>query len=90
MAGLPILSSWHIPRMKRIHRNTILFLTRKQLTELTGFKSSKKQSEWLSAAGYKYDCRADGRPMVLVVQLLERQCRNPVPDSAQPDLSWMN
>jgi hypothetical protein len=90
MDGLPISSSRHIPRMKRIPRNTILFLTHTQLTELTGFKSSKKQCQWLSAAGYRFDCRADGRPMVLLAQLLERQCRNPVPDSAQPDLSWMS
>ena len=68
----------------------MMFLTSDQLQDLTGYKSAKKQVAWLSANGYRFDRRADGRPVVLLQQLLERQCRRSAKAPIQPDFSWMS
>lgn len=66
-----------------------MFLTSQELLELTGYKSAKRQAKWLSENGFRFECRADGRPIVLKQQLVERQCGRSVGTSTQPDFSWM-
>ena len=66
-----------------------MFLSRKELQDLTGFRMYGKQAQWLSDNGYVFDIRSDGRPNVLMQQLVERQCKNteskPVPNLAYLD-----
>ena len=52
-----------------------MFLTRKQLRNMTGFKSYASQRRWLADNGYSFDVRSDGRPNVLHQQVIERQCK---------------
>ncbi|MEL6368118.1 MAG: DUF4224 domain-containing protein [Pseudomonadota bacterium] len=68
-----------------------MFLSHENLCDLTGFKSTKKQAEWLCDNGYAFDIRADGRPCVLTAQLLERRgCHAQTGASnARPNLSWI-
>ncbi len=66
-----------------------MFLTSKQLVEMTGYKSHRGQAKWLAENGYKFDIRSDGRPNVLEQQVLERQCRE-VERVPGPDLSFLD
>lgn len=66
-----------------------MFLTAKQLNELTGYCKYKKQADWLSQNNYKFDIRSDGRPNVLLQQLVERQCANPIESKPVPNLSFL-
>lgn len=43
-----------------------MFLSDKELAELTGFKLGKKQCEWLDSHGWVYEPDAHGKPRVLV------------------------
>lgn len=65
-----------------------LFLTNEQLQDLTGYKNHSAQRTWLVDNGYSFDIRCDGRPNVLIQQLMERQCKN-VESKPGPDLAWM-
>lgn len=42
-----------------------LFLTRDDLTEMSGRKQRGKIAEWLAGNGYKFEVAADGWPKVL-------------------------
>jgi len=68
-----------------------MFLSSEDLHDLTGYKSARKQAEWLTGNGYHFDLRADGRPNVLLAQLRERQrCGAKMPANRErPDFSWM-
>ena len=68
-----------------------MFLSTENLRELTGYKSGRKQAEWLVSNGYAFDLRADGRPNVLLAQLRQRQgCRTQAHAArANPNFSWM-
>ena len=66
-----------------------MFLTREDLERLSGFKTFRRQAKWLSENGYSYDVRADGMPVVLLQQLMERQCRRIQSATPQPDFSWI-
>lgn len=39
-----------------------MFLTREEIEGLTGYKTGKRQCQWLADNGYRFDVRADGRP----------------------------
>lgn len=49
-----------------------LFLEDDDLYELTGYKYSKKQCEWLSNNGYIFEISGTGRPRVLHQHLVDR------------------
>ncbi len=68
-----------------------MFLSSENLRELTGYKSGRKQAEWLVSNGYAFDLRADGRPNVLLAQLRQRQgCHTQAHTRrANPNFSWM-
>ena len=53
-----------------------MFLTADQLSELTGYRKPGLQRRWLTDSGYRFDVRADGRPVVLVAQVQARQLGN--------------
>lgn len=42
-----------------------MFLTSDEIQELTGFKATHKQCEWLYDHGYPFDKTRSGRPKVL-------------------------
>jgi len=70
---------------------TQLFLTKEQLTELTGYKFHSKQALWLAENGYSFDIRSDGRPNVLHQQVIERQCRvEPKRRRSEPNLAALD
>lgn len=66
-----------------------MFLTNEHLVEMTGYRRHSAQRRWLSSNGYKFDVRNDGKPLVLVDQVRERQCKS-VDSRVEPDLSWMD
>ncbi|AOU98875.1 hypothetical protein BI364_13715 [Acidihalobacter yilgarnensis] len=49
-----------------------MFLTPDELLELTDFKTSRKQLEWLRANGYPFAIGGHGRPKVLRDVMLAR------------------
>lgn len=65
-----------------------MFLSRNQLTEMTGYRNHSAQIRWLVDNGYSFDVRSDGRPNVLLDQVRERQC-NSMERAPGPDLSWL-
>ena len=67
-----------------------MFLTKPDLIELTGYRSSAAQIRWLTRNGYRFDIRSDGRPVVLRQQIQERQCSKISPTAEGPDLSWLD
>ena len=65
-----------------------VFLSSEQLRHLTGYKKPSLQRRWLVANGYRFDVRADGRPVVMVAQVEARQAgKSNVAHSEQPDFS---
>ena len=42
-----------------------IFLTRSEVSDLTGAKQTEKQREWLSERGYLFDVRMDGSTVIL-------------------------
>lgn len=66
-----------------------MFLGKKQLVKMTGYKSFAGQARWLIRNGYRFDVRSDGKPNVLIDQVRERQCKN-LNSTPGPDLSWMD
>ena len=64
-----------------------MFLTAADLLNMTGYKSSRGQSQWLAANGYSFDIRADGRPNVLVDQVRERQLKTAARARPRPNLA---
>ena len=83
-----LMSSAQNPQPDSIRQ---MFLSSENLRELTGYKSGRKQAEWLSSNGYAFDLRADGRPNVLLAQLRQRQgcCAQTQTGRANPNFSWM-
>lgn len=65
-----------------------VFLSSKQLFDMTGYRRKKSQEQWLLENGYTFDIRSDGRPNVLLDQVRERQCKKPE-STPGPDLSWL-
>lgn len=63
-----------------------MFLTHEQLVDMTGYKTKRKQRDWLAENGYSFDIRNDGRPNVLAEQIRERQVRNAAPARSTPNL----
>ncbi|MCW5589089.1 MAG: DUF4224 domain-containing protein [Legionellales bacterium] len=49
----------------------MMFLSKSELQELTGYKYCKKQIEWLRLRGYKHEIGADGKPKVLTAYVTE-------------------
>jgi hypothetical protein len=66
-----------------------MFLSTRQLTELTGYKSNAGRIRWLTNNGYRFDIRGDGRPNILMDQVRERQCRTKA-SSSRPNLDYLN
>ncbi len=66
-----------------------MFLSENEIKALTGYKYAKKQIEWLTSRGYKYDITADGKPKVLVSYLEIMLGAKPSSKNAntQPDFS---
>lgn len=64
-------------------------MTTAQLEEMTGYKRHADQCTWLSANGYNFDVRCDGRPNVLPEQVRLRQCGDRLQTESKPvpDLS---
>jgi hypothetical protein len=54
-------------------RRLVMFLTRTELVELTGYKKPALQRRWLVENGYRFDVRADGLASVLSSQVAARQ-----------------
>lgn len=50
-----------------------MFLTRQDLTDLTGYKRASLVCKWLAENRFRFEVGADGWPRVLVAQLEERQ-----------------
>lgn len=50
-----------------------MFLTASDIEQLTGYRKPALQRRWLIEHGYRFDVRADGRPVVLVSQIEARQ-----------------
>jgi len=48
-----------------------MFLTRDELTELTGYKKRPGQIRWLAERGYKFEIGRDGRPRVLRAVIIQ-------------------
>ena len=67
----------------------LVFLNRKQLRKMTGYRNHAAQAGWLSDNGYSFDLRRDGRPNVLIEQVRERQCKTAT-SKPGPDLSWLD
>ena len=67
----------------------MIFLSSADLFEMTGYRSLRRQRQWLADNGYQFDVRSDGRPNVLIRQVLERQCTS-VTQTKGPDLAWMD
>ncbi|WP_162240433.1 MULTISPECIES: DUF4224 domain-containing protein [unclassified Acidovorax] len=44
--------------------DTPLFLTADELSTLTGFKTQKKQVEWLRTKGWRFEINGNGRAIV--------------------------
>lgn len=42
----------------------MMFLSPEDLHDLTGYKKPKLQRRWLTENGYRFDVRADGKPVV--------------------------
>lgn len=65
-----------------------MFLTRDEITELTGKRRFTAQVAWLSAHRWAFETRADGRPVVARAeaerQLVGKRGRGPEP-AAEPD-----
>ncbi|MCP4285368.1 MAG: DUF4224 domain-containing protein [Gammaproteobacteria bacterium] len=49
-----------------------LFLSPKEVEELTGYTTPSKQSEWLLESKYLHEVGADGKPKVLRAHLMAR------------------
>ncbi|WP_155997810.1 DUF4224 domain-containing protein [Thioalkalivibrio sp. ALJ8] len=63
------------------------FLTREELTELTGYTVRKKQVAWLKENGWPFEVAADGRPRVLRAAMLARMGGEPQPNQ-EPKLRF--
>ena len=50
-----------------------VFLTAAELQALTGYRKPALQRRWLLENGYRFEVRADGRPVVLAAQVEARQ-----------------
>jgi hypothetical protein len=48
-----------------------MFLTKQELEELTGYKYSSKQANWLRMRGYKHEIGRNGSPKVLRAHIEE-------------------
>lgn len=66
-----------------------MFLTPKELRELTGWSRSAKQADWLAARAYRFDARADGSLAVLRAEVEGHLLsRRPTPEAkTAPDLA---
>lgn len=42
-----------------------MFLTKEEVSQLTGSKIRERQMQWLSSNGYKYEVGLDGTPKIL-------------------------
>ena len=61
-----------------------MFLDRKQIFDLTGYKQRGKQIQWLRENGFKFAVGADGYPRVLISAIegvMGRDSRRTKPDA---------
>jgi hypothetical protein len=63
-----------------------MFLTPNEICELTGYVRASAQRRWLTRQGIRFWVRADGKPAVVVDQVIQKSS---VPQKWQPDLSVM-
>lgn len=63
-----------------------MFLTSKELHELTGYQKPALQRRWLAEHGYRFDVRADGRAVVLTAAI-EQKLAGRRTTSTEPDWS---
>lgn len=47
----------------------MIFLADNDIHELTGYKRPSSQRQWLARNGYRFEVRADGRPIVLLAEV---------------------
>ncbi|MBU2720393.1 DUF4224 domain-containing protein [Acidithiobacillus ferridurans] len=52
--------------------DALMFLTKDQLHELTGYQNRPQQITWLRSNGYPFEIGADGRPRVLTATVLAK------------------
>lgn len=63
-----------------------MFLTQDQIIDLTGRQKPVLQRRWLIEHGYKFEVRADGRPVVLA-SVIETKLGGRVVPRIRPDFS---
>lgn len=66
-----------------------MFLTPEDIIALTGYKKPALQRRWLVDNGYSFDVRADGRPVVLLEQVMARQRVKTAERATHPNWSEM-
>ena len=74
--------------------DTLRFCTSDELYELTGYRQHEKQLQWLADNNFSFEVRgSDGRPMVLVEQVRERQLGKKASAAGErkpgPDFRWL-
>lgn len=60
-----------------------MFLSDKELTELTGYKRGKEQCTWLSGHGWMFEVTAHGKPRVAV-----EYCKQKLGIKSEPVKKW--
>jgi hypothetical protein len=64
-----------------------VFLTQKQIVDLTGLNRPSAQAKWLSSRGWRFDTRADGKLVVLEAEAQRHLCGgSPQRRRTTPDL----
>ncbi len=64
-----------------------MFLSHKEIAELTGKQRPSAQFRELIRQGYRPDRRLDGRPVLAREAVLDRHCKHATPRVFEPDLS---
>jgi len=68
-----------------------VFLSQKQIVELTGLERPSSQARWLSARGWRFDTRADGKLVVLAAEAQRHLCgTQPRRQRTLPDIGALN
>ena len=69
-----------------------MFMSPDQLRQLSGGRSKKRVTEWLTDNGYEFQVGLDGWPRVLTKTVEKRLGikKGNGKQSSEPDLSWIN
>ena len=67
-----------------------MFLTNKQIKQLTGYQKPALQRQWLVDNGYSFDVRADGRPVVSQAHYESRHGTISARRASVPDLAALD